>query len=56
MIITNKHNLPQAFVKMASEDYTFRDKEYRVTSLLKGLRETILSAVTTRISRWMCPT
>lgn len=42
MIITNKHNLPQAFVKMASEDYTFRDKEYRVTSLLKGLRETIL--------------
>jgi len=42
LIITNKHNLPQAFVKMASEDYTFRDKEYRVTSLLKGLRETIL--------------
>ncbi len=42
MIITNKHNLPQAFVEMASEDYTFRNKEYRVTSLLKGLRETIL--------------
>ena len=42
MIITNKLNLPQSFVQMASRDYTFEANEYRVTSLLKGIRETIL--------------
>jgi hypothetical protein len=42
MIITNKLNLPQAFVEMAQRDYTYAPNEYRVTSLLKGIRETIL--------------
>lgn len=42
MIITNKLNLPQAFVEMAQRDYIYEPNEYRVTSLLKGLRETIL--------------
>ena len=42
MIITNKLNLPQAFVKMAERDYQYEPNEYRVTSLLKGARETIL--------------
>jgi hypothetical protein len=42
MIITNKMNLPQAFVEMAQRDYTYAPNEYRVTSLLKGIRETIL--------------
>lgn len=42
MIITNKQNLPQAFVDMAQRDYEVAPGEYRVTSLLKGTRETIL--------------
>ena len=42
MIITNKLNLPESFVNMAKRDYILADNEYRVTSLLKGLRETIL--------------
>lgn len=42
MIITNKLNLPQAFVEMAKSDFTAEPKTYRVTSLLKGVRETIL--------------
>lgn len=42
MIITNKYGLPQAFVEMAQRDYTYAPNEYRVTSLLKGIRETIL--------------
>lgn len=42
MIITNKLNLPQSFVEMAKRDYTYEPNEYRVTSLLKGIRETIL--------------
>jgi hypothetical protein len=42
MIITNSQNLPSAFVEMARSDYIFADNEYRVTSLLKGIRETIL--------------
>lgn len=42
MIITNKLNLPQAFVEMAKRDYIYEPNEYRVTSLLKGVRETIL--------------
>lgn len=42
MIITNKLNLPESFVNMAKQDYIFADNEYRVTSLLKGIRETIL--------------
>lgn len=42
MIITNKLNLPKAFMQMASEEYTSQTKRYSVTSLLKGTREAIL--------------
>ena len=42
MIITNKLGLPRAFEEMAKRDFTFDPKTYRVTSLLKGIRETIL--------------
>lgn len=42
MIITNKLGLPQSFVDMASRNYEQKDNEYRVTSLLKGVRETLL--------------
>jgi len=42
MIITNKLNLPQAFVEMANKEYTPKPKRYSVTALLKGTREAIL--------------
>ena len=42
MKITNNLGLPQAFVQMAKRDYEYEPNEYRVTSLLKGVRETIL--------------
>lgn len=42
MKITNKANLPTAFVKMAESDYTASENEYRVTQLLKGIKETVL--------------
>ena len=42
MKITNKMGLPRAFVEMATRDYEYEPNEYRVTSLLKGIRETIL--------------
>ena len=42
MKITNKMGLPQSFVDMATQDYRYEDNEYRVTSLLKGVRETLL--------------
>lgn len=42
MIITNNMNLPSPFVSLAQRDYVFEPNEYRVTSLLKGVRETIL--------------
>ena len=42
MIITNKLGLPKPLVDMATQDYVYKDNEYRVTSLLKGVRETIL--------------
>ncbi len=35
-------NLPQSFVEMAQREYVYESNEYRVTSLLKGVRETIL--------------
>lgn len=41
-MITNKLNLPQAFVKMAETDYIQEPNEYRVTQLLKGTREILL--------------
>jgi len=40
--ITNKTGLPQSFVSMAQEEYELPVNEYRVTSLLKGIRETVL--------------
>lgn len=42
MIITNNLKLPAPFVNMAQRDYIYEPNEYRVTSLLKGVRETIL--------------
>ena len=42
MKITNKQGLPESFVQMAKSDFTADAKTYRVTSLLKGVRETIL--------------
>ena len=42
MKITNKFGLPQVFVEMATSDYEYEENEYRVTSLLKSIRETIL--------------
>ena len=43
MIITNRLNLPQPLVDMAESDYMpLSPNTYRVTSLLKGVRETIL--------------
>jgi len=42
VVITNKLGLPQSFVEMAKSDYITEPKTYRVTSLLKGIRETIL--------------
>lgn len=42
MIITNKMNLPQSFVSFSEQEYKLSANEYRVTSLLKGIRETIL--------------
>lgn len=42
MIITNKLGLPAPLVSMAQQDYVYKPNEYRVTSLLKGVRETIL--------------
>lgn len=42
MIITNKLGLPRAFVEMAEREYEYKPKQYSVTSLLRGIRETIL--------------
>ncbi len=42
MIITNELGLPAPFVSLAQQDYTIKPNEYRVTSLLKGVREAIL--------------
>jgi hypothetical protein len=42
MRITNEYKLPTAFVRLSESDFEYTDKEYRVTSLLKGVRETIL--------------
>jgi hypothetical protein len=42
MIITNNLSLPAPFVSMLEQDYTYEPNEYRVTSLLRGVRETIL--------------
>lgn len=42
MKITNKLNLPSAFVDAVSKDYQYKEKRYSVTSVLKGPKEAIL--------------
>lgn len=42
MKITNTTGLPAPFVSMAQREYEIAPNEYRVTSLLKGIRETML--------------
>ena len=42
MNITNVQHLPYAFEEAVKSDYQTAPNEYRVTSLLKGMRETIL--------------
>jgi len=42
MIITNKLNLPAPFVSMCEQTYQTAPNEYRVTSLLKSMRECVL--------------
>ena len=42
MIITNKLGLPQPFVDAATREYTYKDKQYSVTALLKGTCQAIL--------------
>jgi hypothetical protein len=42
MKITNKYNLPRAFVEMATEEHIITDDVFRVTSLLQGVRATAL--------------
>lgn len=43
MIITNQYDLPSPIVAMAQQDSTVEEGVYRVTSLLKGVRECLLS-------------
>jgi hypothetical protein len=43
MKITNKLGLPTPFVDAVSSDYRYKDKQYSVTTLLKGVRESILT-------------
>ena len=42
MNITNNFNLPQQIVSAVSRDHVFKPKRYSVTSLLKGVRQSIL--------------
>ncbi len=42
MRITNHLGLPQPFVEAVSREYKYKDKQYSVTSLLKGTMQTIL--------------
>lgn len=41
-MITNKLGLPQPFVDAVTRDYKYKDKQYSVTSLLKGACQVIL--------------
>jgi len=43
MKITNKNNLPSAFVNIAQEQRDIVDKHYSVTTILKGVREILLT-------------
>ena len=42
MKITNELGLPQPFVDAVSREYQYKDKQYSVTSLLKGTMQSIL--------------
>ena len=42
MEVTNKYDLPEVFVQFAKSDYEYKDKQYSVTSITKGLKEAIL--------------
>lgn len=42
MKITNKQKLPQPFVDAASKEYTYKEKRYSVTTLLKPIQEIML--------------
>ena len=43
MKITNKYGLPQPFVDAVTRNYEYKEKRYSVTSILKGLRENLLT-------------
>ena len=42
MKITNNLGLPQPFVEAVTREYTYKDKQYSVTALLKGVCQTML--------------
>lgn len=42
MKLTNKNNLPSAFVNIASEERSYKDKHYSVTTILKPTRMILL--------------
>jgi len=42
MLITNKYNLPQAYVDVVKETHPVIEKQYSVTSLIQPIRELIL--------------
>ena len=43
MQITNKLGLPQPFVDAVTKEYQYKDKQYSVTSMLKDVREILLT-------------
>lgn len=43
MKITNKLNLPQPFVDAVTKEYQYKDKQYSVTTILKDVREILLT-------------
>ena len=43
MKITNKLNLPQPFVDAVTREYQYKDKQYSVTTILKDVREILLT-------------
>jgi hypothetical protein len=43
MKINNKLNLPQPFISAVTREYEYKEKQYSVTSLLKDVRENLLT-------------
>ena len=43
MKINNKLNLPQPFVSAVTKEYEYKDKQYSVTTILKDVREILLT-------------